>query len=166
MSDGTDIPTTRIDPIGRNPDDLALELRTMARRSPLYRMASGELLVVTQAVAQSAVDMSSDVGARAIIAFSVSGATSKYLSKHRPARRIYAFTPLARIYNRLSLVWGVAPKLISKIQDTRKLMDAAEHLLVDKGVLKQDDLVVIITGLALKSGSTNMIKIHQVGRDD
>jgi len=122
--------------------------------------------IVTQAVAQSAVDMISDVGARAIIAFSVSGATSKYISKHRPARRIYAFTPLAKIYNRLSLVWGVAPTLVSKIKDTRKLMDAAEHLLVDKGVLKQDDLVVIITGLAFKSGSTNMIKIHQVGHDD
>lgn len=122
--------------------------------------------IVTQAVAQSAVDMISDVGARAIIAFSVSGATSKYISKHRPACRIYAFTPLAKIYNRLSLVWGVAPTIISKLQDTRKLMDAAEHLLVDKGVLKQDDLVVIITGLALKSGSTNMIKIHQVGHDD
>ncbi len=122
--------------------------------------------IITQAVAQSAVQMLSDVGARAIIAFSVSGSTSKYISKHRPARRVYAFTPLAKVYNRLALVWGVAPTLVSKIQDTRKLMDAAEHLLVDKGVIKEDDLVVIITGLALKSGSTNMIKIHQVGHDD
>ena len=122
--------------------------------------------IITQTVAQSAVAMVSEVGARAIIAFSVSGATSKYISKHRPSRRVYAFTPMARVYNRLSLVWGVAPTLIPKIEDTRKLMDAAEHLLVDKGVLKPDDLVVIITGLALKSGSTNMIKIHQVGHDD
>jgi len=122
--------------------------------------------IVTQAVAQSAVAMVSEVGARAIIAFSVSGSTSKYISKHRPSRRVYAFTPLAKIYNRLSLVWGVAPTLISKIEDTRKLMDAAENLLVGKGVLKADDLVVIITGLALKSGSTNMLKIHQVGHDD
>ncbi len=70
------------------------------------------------------------------------------------------------VYNRLSLVWGVAPTLISKIKDTRKIMDAAERLLVRKGAIKKDDLVVIITGLALKSGSTNMIKIHRVGHDD
>jgi len=122
--------------------------------------------IVTQAVAQSAVAMVSEVGARAIIAFSVSGSTSKYISKHRPSRRVYAFTPRTKVYNRLSLVWGVIPTLIAKIQDTRKRMDAAEHLLVDKGVLKEGDLVVIITGLALKSGSTNMIKIHQVGVAD
>ena len=122
--------------------------------------------IVTQAVAQSAVQMLSEVDAKAIIAFSVSGSTSKYISKHRPSRRVYAFTPHVKVYNRLSMVWGIAPTLVSKIQNTQKLMDAAEHLLVDKGVLKADDLVVIIIGLALKTGSTNMIKIHQVGHDD
>lgn len=122
--------------------------------------------IVTQAVAQSAVQMLREVDAKAIIAFSVSGSTSKYISKHRPSRRVYAFTPHVKVYNRLSMVWGIAPTLVSKIQDTQKLMDAAEHLLVDKGVLKTDDLVVIIIGLALKTGSTNMIKIHQVGHDD
>jgi pyruvate kinase len=122
--------------------------------------------IITQAVAQSAVDMVRDVGAKAIIAFSVSGSTSKYISKHRPSRRVYAFTPSTDVYNRLALVWGLAPTLISKIQDTKKLMDAAENLLVRKGVLKPEDLVVIITGLALKTGSTNMIKIHRVGQAD
>jgi pyruvate kinase len=122
--------------------------------------------IVTQAVAQSAVDIVGEVAAKVIIAFSVSGATSKYISKHRPSRTVYAFTPLMSVYNRLSLVWGLSPTLISRIKDTRKIMDAAENLLVGKGVIKQDDLVVIITGLALKSGSTNMIKIHRVGHDD
>jgi len=122
--------------------------------------------IVTQAVAQSAVQMLREVDAKAIIAFSVSGSTSKYISKHRPSRRVYAFTPHLKVYNRLSMVWGIAPTLVSKIQNTQKLMAAAEHLLVDKGVLKTDDLVVIIIGLALKTGSTNMIKIHQVGHDD
>ncbi len=122
--------------------------------------------IVTQAVAQSAVDMVRDVGARAIIAFSVSGSTSKYISKHRPSRRVYAFTPSTHVYNRLALVWGLAPTLISRNQDTKKLMDAAENLLVGKGVIKPGDLVVIITGLALKTGSTNMIKIHRVGHAD
>ena len=121
---------------------------------------------VTQAVAQSAVYMVRDVGAKAIIAFSVSGATSKYISKHRPSRRVYAFTPSINVYNRLALVWGLAPTLISKNQDTKKLMGAAENLLVSKGVIKPGDLVVIITGLALKTGSTNMIKIHRVGQAD
>jgi pyruvate kinase len=122
--------------------------------------------IVTQAVAQSAVEMVRDVGATAIIAFSVSGFTSKYISKHRPSRRVYAFTPSTKVYNRLALLWGIVPTLISKIEDTKKLMGAAENLLVSKGVIKPGDLVVIITGLALKTGSTNMIKIHRVGQED
>ena len=122
--------------------------------------------IVTRTVAQSAVEIVGTVDARVIIAFSVSGSTSKTISRYRPSKSIYAFTPLLSVYNRLALVWGVEPTIISKIRDTRKIIDAAERLLLGKKVIKKDDLVVIITGLALKSGSTNMIKIHRVGQND
>jgi pyruvate kinase len=121
---------------------------------------------VTHAVAQSAVNILQEVDAKGIIAFSVSGKTSKLISKQRPSMPVYAFTPSVDVYNRLALVWGLIPSLISRIEDAKLMIEAAERLLLGKGSITKGERIVIITGLALKSGSTNIIKIHEVGRDD
>ena len=121
---------------------------------------------VTHAVAQSAVRILNDVKAKAIVVFSVSGKTAKFVARQRPSKPVYAFTPSPNVYNRMALSWGIIPQYISRIIRTERLIEASEKLLMQKGLIKNDDLVVLITGLALKSGSTNLIKIHKVGQED
>ena len=122
--------------------------------------------LVTHAVAQSAVNIVQEIDARAIVAFSVSGSTSKFVSKHRPSKPIYAFTPSTTIYNRLALIWGITPLYVPRLSDTRKLIDLAEKKLIEKKLVKENDLIILLTGLGLTRGSTNMIKIHRIGQDD
>ena len=122
--------------------------------------------IVTHAVAQSAVNILHEVDARCIIAFSVSGKTSKQISKQRPNRPVYAFSSRMEIYNRLSLLWGVYPMYIPDITDAKRLITSSENLLMEKKLVERGDLVVLVTGLGLREGSTNMIKIHRVGEDD
>lgn len=122
--------------------------------------------LVTNAVAQSAVNILHELDAVAIVVFSISGKTSKIISKQRPCKPVYAFSPSIEVFNRFSLVWGVTPLIIPKINDARKIIDAGEKILRDKKLIRKKDIVIIVTGLALKSGSTNIIKIHEVGRND
>jgi pyruvate kinase len=122
--------------------------------------------MVTHAVAQSSVNVMHEVDAKAIIAFSVSGKTSKFISKQRPSKPVYSFTPFTNQYNRLSLVWGIVPLMIPLINDTKRLIEESDKIILNKKFVLKDDLVIIVTGLALKSGSTNMIKIHRIGQDD
>ena len=122
--------------------------------------------LITHAVAQSAVNILHEIKARCIVAFSVSGKTSKQISKQRPTAPVFAFTSRKEIYNRLALVWGVTPMYIPKINDAKRLVDSSEHLLLEKNHVQKGDLIVIVIGLGLKEGSTNMIKIHRVGDDD
>jgi len=122
--------------------------------------------LVPHAVAQSSVNILHEVDAKAIVAFSVSGKTSKLISKQRPARPVYAFSPSREIFNRLSLVWGVMPLMISSINDAKRLIEAGEKIIIENRFVKKNDLVIVVTGLALTKGSTNMIKIHRVGRED
>ena len=129
-----------------------------------YEKDSDEL--VTHAVAKSAVDILHEVSGKAIIAFSISGNTSKFISKHRPSMPVYSFTSSMSVYNRLSLVWGLAPSFISDIDDNKKIIEAAERILINKKLIKKDDLVIIVTGLGLRKGSTNIIKVHKVGQED
>lgn len=122
--------------------------------------------LVAHAVSQSAVDILQELNAKAIIAFSVSGKTSKLISKQRPAKPVFSFSPSTSVYKRLSLIWGITPFLIPPISDAKKIIQAGEDMLVERRFLRKEDLIIIVTGLALKKGSTNMIKIHRVGHDD
>jgi len=122
--------------------------------------------LVPHAVAQSAVNILHELSAKGIVVFSVSGSTAKLISKKRPSEPVYAFTPNPRIYNRLSLIWGLTPLFIADINNTKRLIQASENILVDKQIAKTDDLIIIVIGFGLKKGSTNVIKIHRVGHDD
>ena len=121
---------------------------------------------VTHAVAQSSVNILHELDADAIVVFSVSGRTSKFISKQRPSKPVYAFSPSKRVFNCLSLVWGITPLIIPKINDAKRIIDAGEKILRNKKLIGGNNLVIIVTGLALKPGSTNMIKIHKVGQKD
>ncbi len=122
--------------------------------------------IIAHAVAGSAVSIHHEVGAVAIAVFSISGSTAKLISKQRPMKPVYTFTPSTDIYNRLALVWGVTPLYVPQIKDSKRLYEIAEQRLLDKLLVKEGDLIVATTGLALTKGSTNLIKIHKIGQDD
>jgi len=122
--------------------------------------------LVTHAVARSAVSILHEIKARCIVAFSVSGKTSKQISKQRPRAPVFAFTSRKDIYHRLALVWGITPMYIPEIGDAQRLIESSERLLLEKGRVQKGDLVVIVIGLGLKEGSTNMVKVHRVGDED
>jgi pyruvate kinase len=141
-----------------------------AENSPFMKyniqLGSDSTDLITHAVAQSAVNILHEIKARCIVAFSVSGKTSKHISRQRPTAPVFAFTSRKEIYNRLALVWGVTPMYIPKINDAKRLIESSERLLLEKNRVQKGDLIVIVIGLGLKEGSTNMIKIHRVGDDD
>jgi pyruvate kinase len=122
--------------------------------------------IVTHAIGRGAVSILQDVNARCIVVFSISGKTSQLISKKRPSQPVYAFTSRMETYHRLALLWGITPMFISNIENAARLVEASERLLINKGFIASEDLVVIVIGMGLKSGSTNMIKVHRVGHDD
>jgi len=145
-------------------------IASQAERSPFMRYnlqyPKDDRNLVVHAVAQSAVNIHHEVSAKAILSFSVSGKTSKLISKQRPSSPIYAFSPSRTIYNRSALIWGLVPIMIEPIENSIQLIEEAEKLLIRNRLIKRNDLVVIVTGLALTKGSTNLIKLHFVGRND
>lgn len=118
------------------------------------------------AVADSAAHLLEKVDAKALAVFSVSGQTAKLISRHRPPRTVFAFTPSSTVHQRMALFWGVTPLMIPSHHDPQEIINSGERALLDQKRLRTKDLVVMITGLALKSGSTNLIKIHRLGCED
>lgn len=119
------------------------------------------------AVAHSVCQTAERLGARCIVAQTISGTTARLISMYRPRTPILALTPEATTFHQLSLVWGIESLLIPKFeQDFLKTTAAGDQILIERGYARKGDLVVISAGIpAAKSGGTNVMKLHTVDSD-
>jgi pyruvate kinase len=115
------------------------------------------------AVADAAVRAAADIGAKCIVAFTRSGFTAGLLAKFRPDSPIIAFTPDQDVVNRLNLYWGVLPCWMGSIDKTDAMVVEVERALLQKGLAKAGDEIVIVASLPMETrGKTNFMKVHRI----
>ena len=119
---------------------------------------------VTDAISHATVATAQDQGATAIITSTETGYTARMVSKYRPQAPIIAVTTQKSVLRKMALIWGVEPLLVSYMEDTDSMIDAAVNVSLDAGLIKAGDLIVITAGVPVGvHGSTNLIKVHTVG---
>lgn len=150
-----------------------LVVRMMARiiveaeQSPFYDPMPSEVVGaranVPEAVARNACDIARDIGARVIVAFSESGQTARFASKHRPRIPIVALSPNETTRRRLGLLWGVTAHPIDLLRDSDEMVERASAFLLGNGYASPGDRFVAIFGAPVGvSGSTNSIRVKVV----
>jgi pyruvate kinase len=117
-----------------------------------------------QAMSDAASFAAQELKARAIVAFTQSGYTARLIAQDRPPVPIIAFTPNERVRRRLTLDWGVVPRLIkSQSSIDQMVVDIEASLLSDRSV-RYNDILVIVGGAPLAvRGTVNLLKLHRVG---
>lgn len=130
-----------------------LDLKSQYRNSKIFAAA----------IAHAALDAAIATDAAAIIVYTLSGKTAQLISKLKPFCRICALTPEEAVYNRLPLLWGVAPIIIPFGGSTDAMLSLGEKTLSGKRLLKKGDTVVIVSGTSATVGATNMMKVHRIG---
>jgi pyruvate kinase len=117
-----------------------------------------------EAVSDAAAMAARVLKARAIVAFTQSGFSARLISHQRPDVPIIAFTPTTEVRRRLALSWGVASRLIRKVETTDEMVDEIESALLGDGSVRINDVIVIISGAPMwVTGTTNLMKLHRVG---
>lgn len=111
--------------------------------------------VATRAVRES--------GAVAIAAFTLSGATARLLSHYRPQAPIIAFSPNQEVRRRLSLLWGVVPRVLEPVAETEEMVRRVEEELLSRGYVSRGDRLVIVFGAPIgQPGKINSLRLHQI----
>ncbi len=118
---------------------------------------------VVSVVARAAVAVSRDVEASALAIYSITGAAIQLVSKFRPPVRLVGLTPQDTARRRTALMWGAEALLVPMKSESVDLISAAERVLVDGGIARHGDRIVIVSGTAGSSGSTNRIYVHRIG---
>ena len=120
-----------------------------------------------QAIALASMFLAGRVGVRAIVALTESGATARWLSRHRSSVPIYALSRNAAARRRMLLFRDVYPIEFDPhdVGPMQAAREAIQHLF-SLGHLAEDDRVILTTGDHTgQLGGTNTLKLLRVGPD-
>ncbi len=172
--DGTDaVMLSQETAIGQYPVEAVATMNRIAREAEAtpYLLAPPPPAVggldVPATVCRAAVQMATDLGAAAIVAFTESGASARYVSRFRPRTPIIGLSTSELARRRMALFWGVetaSPLAIGT--QVRSMIDAADERIVKEGLLTPGDLVVVVAGSPGGRGGTNRVLVHRVGQPD
>ncbi len=124
------------------------------------RLHQHELPTSAHAIAHAACAMAVDMKARAIAAFTKSGATARLISQFRPPGPIIALAQHWHVYRQLSLHWGVTPLMLTEVSDSESTLALVEDTLLDRGIVSHGDSIVITGGLPIAArGPANFVKL-------
>ncbi len=116
---------------------------------------------VTQSIAGSAARIAEDVGAKAIITFTRTGASAIQISRYRPRAPVIAAAHSPEVLRRISIVWGCIPLIaVSGHKAPEEVLESIVRACLDRGYLKEDSTIVVTSGVPFgKPGTTNTIRI-------
>ena len=126
------------------------------------RRRQSRRLSIAEAICESIAHAAEDLHMGAIAVFTETGNTAILISKYRPRAEIYAFCRAAQVCNRLNLLWGVRPVLRQQALTAEEMLRAAEQELVRRGRIKTGDVLGVVAGTQMASGSTNFMRLHLV----
>ena len=170
--DGTDaVMLSAETAVGDHPVEAVATMARIARAveaSPSYRdlprveFRSAEP-TASNAVALAAVEAADALELSTIVCFTESGATARLLSRYRPLAGIVALSPHEKTLRCMAVLAHVRPVPIPRQPNLESMVEAACEILRDRGLVQEDELVVIVAGIPPGTlQSTNMMKLHRV----
>ena len=119
-------------------------------------------LSISETICESIAHAAEDLHIAAIAVFTETGSSARMVSKFRPKSKIYAFSHLATVCNRMNLFWGVQPVRREHAMNAEEMLATAEQELVRTGKLKAGDILGVVAGRQMSAGSTNFMRLHVV----
>ena len=157
---------------GRYP---VLTLRTMARIAEktessidyvkMFRNSDFIIKNTADAISHATCGMAIDIGAKVIVASTLSGITARFVSRFRCPVDIIGLTTDTHTFRKLALSWAVTPIMTELFTSTDILFYNAKQIASKHLHLSDGDKIVITGGLTNGiSGNTDIIKIESVRR--
>lgn len=133
---------------------------------PPRRRRTNHRLSVAETICESMAHAANDLDMCAIAVFTESGNTAKLISKYRPKAQIFGFSHMPHVCNRMNLLWGVQPVLHQPARSAEDMVDMAERELLNQGKVRPGEVMGVVAGTRLASGSTNFMRLHVVRQPD
>ena len=117
-------------------------------------------------VAYAAKDIATNLHAKAIITFTTSGDTARRVARLRPDLPLLAFTPNQQVRSQLAVTWGTDTFLCRRTHSTDDMIAVVDESLLALDDYNEGDTIVVVAGTPPGiPGTTNTIRVHELGED-
>jgi len=120
---------------------------------------------VSRALCEAAAFAADEMGTKVTAVFTASGLMARRLSSIRHDQRIIALTHRPEVMSELSLIWAVESLLIKHAPSTEEMLKVGEQRLIEAGVVKKGEVIVIMAGRLSGLGLSSSVSISTVGGD-
>ncbi|EFO53048.1 pyruvate kinase, alpha/beta domain protein, partial [Vibrio parahaemolyticus K5030] len=117
-------------------------------------------LRITEAVCKGAVDTAEKLAAPLIVVATEGGKSARSVRKYFPTANILALTTNKKTAAQLVLTKGVTPVVVDAIESTDAFYVAGKELALESGLGNKGDIVVMVSGALVASGTTNTASVH------
>jgi pyruvate kinase len=127
--------------------------QVIAAESPAFEDADTDALV---AAARRAADATSTA---CLVAFTATGATARRMARERPLQAVLALTPNPRTAHKLTLVWGLEPRVAKDPRSLDEMTDEAVEMAVSLGLTKPGGRILVAAGTPFGApGAANLLR--------
>ena len=96
----------------------------------------------------------------ATVAFTATGATALRIAHQRPQSPILCLTPSERVAGRLTVAWGVRPRVSTATGTVEEMVDAALDACRSDDLVRPGEAVIVTAGVPFGTpGTTNLLRL-------
>jgi pyruvate kinase len=117
-------------------------------------------LRITEAVCKGAVDTAEKLNAPVIVVATEAGKSARSIRKYFPTAKIIAVTTNTKTAAQLCLSKGITPMVVDAIDSTDAFYLRGKELALESGIGAKGDIVVMVSGALVPSGTTNTASVH------
>lgn len=141
---------------------IILEAEAHMQSEPRRQRRDRPALSIAETICESVAHAAYDLNMRAIAVFTESGTTARLISKYRPRTQVYAFSHEDKVCNWMNVLWGVHPVRCTFHRSADDMLNTAERELSKRGSVIAGDVLGVVAGTRMASGSTNFMRLHRV----
>ncbi|KFD18620.1 pyruvate kinase [Tatumella ptyseos ATCC 33301] len=130
--------------------------------SRIDELKESHKLRITEAVCRGAVDTAEKLQSSVIIVATQGGKSAKSIRKYFPGATILALTNNETTARQLLATKGVETHLVEKISSTDDFYRIGKELALSAGYAQTGDVVVMVSGALVPSGTTNTASVHVI----
>ena len=127
------------------------------------RQPQGRKKKIDDIISQMSRALAEEVGAKLILAASISGETARLISRYRPELLIVVATATDRVKHQMNLSWGVVPFILEPCRTIEELVERSLAELKKHQMVKIGDKIIIVAGEPVgHAGHVNLLEVREV----
>ncbi|MBT4120605.1 MAG: pyruvate kinase [Candidatus Magasanikbacteria bacterium] len=118
---------------------------------------------VDEVISQMSRSLAEKIGAKVILAASLSGETARLISRYRPELPIVVATGTDRVKHQLNLSWGVMPFVLQPCRTIEELVERSVTELKKLEIVDSGDKIIVVAGEPVgQAGHVNLLEVREV----